>query len=110
MNVRRPVSLLLVFALLFSVAAPAAFAHGAVASTPSFDPDLELSGLEVLSDDELAEVEGEWQLIAARAVIGAAAGAITYYITTEKEERNWKDAGKHALAGAVSGALGGLVP
>lgn len=62
-----------------------------------------------LRQDELEEVDGEWQGIAAAAAFGAAFGTYDYLTTTSRDEWSWGGAALSAFNGAISGAGGAWV-
>lgn len=110
MHVRRNVSLLIVLVLVVALAAPSTFAHSSTAASPDAQLDwFAFEGIEVLSDEELAEVEGEFKHIAAAAVVTGSLSTINYLITTDKDDWTWKDAGRTFLGGAVTGAIGAAI-
>lgn len=76
----------------------------AAAGEAPFGPEAVL-----LTEAQMAEVEGEFSPLVTSAIAGCLAGTASYLITTPASQWTLAGAVRHALAGAVSGLAGAFV-
>lgn len=87
-------SILLLLLCLTLVAFPVA----AGASPAPFGPTTPLT------DEEMSDVEGEFKHIGIAAIAGSLFSTASYMITTPRSSWNVRDAARHAISGAITGA------
>lgn len=98
--------------LLWAMVFVVAMAHGpgAWAAAPAagaLPPSMQRFG-EPLSDEQLAELDGEWAHILWGGLYGGLGAAINYTIVYYDDGWDWYDFGRSTAIGAVSGAAAAL--
>ncbi|NLM39191.1 MAG: hypothetical protein GX205_03990 [Firmicutes bacterium] len=76
-----------------------------VAASSPFGP-----GAVPLTTDEMEEIDGEFSPVVTSVIAGSLVSTASYLITTPSSEWSFAGAVRNAIAGAVSGLVGYLIP